>query len=208
MRFLIVDDHKIVRLGVANILKATYPFSTIEETSNGDGVLQLIKTYDYSLIILDVNIPGTDSLSLVEQCLHIKPELKILMLSMNPEKIFSLPFIRKGASGYLEKSAEDEEIKRAVQMILDGKKYISQAVMDQMTESLGKIDHSNPFEKLSAREFEVLRHLVKGLSVGEIGEIMNLHTSTIGTHKVRIFDKLNVNNIIELKELTTLHHIN
>jgi two-component system, NarL family, invasion response regulator UvrY len=207
-RILIADDHKIVRLGVHSILKSAFAQSlVIDEAENGDGVITLLRKHTYDLLILDVSMPETDSLALVGQVLAQYASQKIIMLSMNPENVFALRYIKCGARGYIEKNAPDEEIKKAIEKVLAGKKYMSADVMELIADNLSKPGKDNPFEHLSSREFEVARHLINGLSVTDIAELMSLHTSTIATHKSRLFEKLNIVKNIDLIRLAQLNNM-
>ena len=120
---------------------------------------------------------------------------------MNPEKVYALRYFKTGINGYIEKSASDEKIRHAVRCVMAGKNYMSDDVLELMVNSYKKGVSENPFDRLSSREFEIAMYLDRGLAPGEIANIMNLHTSTVGTYKLRIFDKMQVKNIIELHKM-------
>ena len=210
IKILLADDHVIIRAGLKIYITNIIPHSNIDEASDGDSAFEKIKQNDYALIILDINMPATDSFGLVSNILAIKPNSRILMFSMNSEEIYAKKYLNLGALGYISKDASSDEIRQAIHNVMDNKRYISPSLTQKLaTSELGKkSDIQNPFDLLSARELEITRHLMKGESVSQIGSYLNLHTSTVGTHKARIFDKLKCKNIIGINELARIHNFN
>lgn len=205
-RFLVVEDHLIVAIGLERILKQTFFNAAIDIVSTGKEAIGAISKQQYSAVILDIRMEDNESTALLELMLIKQPKLKILVFSQNPEKLYARPFIGKGAKGYLSKQSEPAQIVEAVRTILDGNVYMSQQMKNQMAvEFRSKPDAHNPLLQLSHREVEVLNLLIHGHSPGEVSKMLNLHTSTVGTYKGKIFEKLNVSNIIELKEFVKLH---
>lgn len=208
VNILIVDDHSITRIGLEMILETSIRHCRITHANNGDDVVQLIKNNDFQLVILDLNLPDTDSDTLFKHILAVREEQKVLIFSMNPERIFGLRYLRMGVYGYLEKSANDETMVRAVKLILKGGKYFSEDLLDELISgSVGACAAKTPFDSLTDREFEIARHLIRGIGVGEIAKIVKVHTSTVGTQRARIFEKTGVKNVMELNQLARLHHI-
>src|SRR5665647_2794117 len=203
INILLADDHAIIRAGLKIFIKNLMPHSNVDEAWDGDSAFDKIKQNDYTLIILDVNMPATDSFGLVSNILAIKPESRILMFSMNAEEIYAKKYLHLGALGYLSKDASADEIKQAINNVMSNKRYISSSLTQTLTDNaLGKkANNQNPFDLLSPRELEIDRHLMKGESVSQTGTYLNLHTSTVGTHKARIFEKLNCKNVIGINEL-------
>ncbi|CAN5215341.1 UvrY/SirA/GacA family response regulator transcription factor [soil metagenome] len=204
---LLVDDHVIIRRGLKIFISTIISFAEVDEAEGGDVAFQKIKKHDYDLLILDVNMPGTDSFGLVENILVVKPTSKILMLSMNPEEIYAKKYLKLGAMGYIGKDAPEEEIKSAIETVLNGKRYISASLSQVLAEQAIGRGLDNPFEKLSPQEFKIIQYMMKGDSVSEISNKLHLHTSTIGTHKARIFKKLNCKNVVDLNALARVHNI-
>jgi two-component system, NarL family, invasion response regulator UvrY len=205
---LIVDDHAIVRTGLKMVVQDFLAHCNIDEAEDGDSAFAKVRSQDYDLIMLDVNMPNTDSFGLVTSILTLKPGAKIIMFSMNAEEIYAKRYLKMGAMGYLRKDAPGDEIQKAIQTVLNDKKYISEELSQKLLNEMNvKGEDENPFDKLSPREFEIVQHLANGESVAEISKKLSLHTSTIGTHKARIFDKLQCHNIIEINKLAKAHHI-
>ncbi|MGN6491327.1 MAG: response regulator [Agriterribacter sp.] len=207
-RILLVDDHSVVRAGVSYLIKNQFGDSiVIDEAKDGDSATNLLKKSPYNLVILDVNIPGTDTINLISYFLTIYPSLNILIFTMNQEEWYGKRFLQMGAKGFLNKESPEEEIQRAIMTVMNGSRYISPRLAQILsTEALDK-KKDNPFDELSNREFEVVHRLIKGDSVTAIAEALSLHSSTIGTHKAHIFEKLGIQNIIQLAELAKLYGI-
>lgn len=204
---LLADDHVIIRAGLKIFIEHHVPHSVIDEAWDGDSAFKKIKEKDYHLIILDVNMPDTDSFGLVSNIISLKPEANILMFSMNAEEIYAKKYLQLGAKGYLSKASSEAEIKIALDNVINAKRYISPSLNQAFTEEVLGKKSSNPFDDLSPREFEIVLHLIRGESSAEICHALNLHTSTIGTHKARIFEKLHCSNIIDLRDLAKVYNI-
>ena len=205
---LIVDDHSIVRTGLQLLLKNFLPHSEIDEATDGNTALEKIKQTNYDLVVMDVNMPQTDSFGTLETVLSFKPATKVIMFSMNSEDLYAKRYLKIGAKGYLRKDASYEEIEKAINTVLNNKTYISPELNQKFLTGLqSKKEPENPFDKLSAREFEIVHHLAQGSSVSEISRKLNIHTSTVGTYKARIFEKLQIQNLIELLNLAKVHNV-
>lgn len=198
-RILIVDDHSIVRTGL-EVLLNEHLQAEIDAASDGKEAIRKIKEAPYDLLILDINMPDTDCGTLVLTIKGLRPQLPVLIFSMNDESLFALHYVKLGANGFLSKNAQDEDIIYAVRQILKGKKYINPELFEA-ERSMG----TNPFKVLSERELTVVHHLLKGKNILEISKIMNLHTSTVGTYRTRIFEKLSITNLVDLTELARIH---
>lgn len=204
---LLADDHVIIRAGLKIFIGHHVPHSVIDEASDGDSAFEKIKEKDYHLIILDVNMPGTDSFGLVSNIIVIKPKANILMFSMNAEEVYAKKYLQMGVKGYLSKTSDEAEMKNALDNVINGKRYISPFLTDYLTQDAVGERSKNPFDDLSPKEFQITQHLIRGESLSEICLAFNLHSSTIGTHKARIFTKLKCKNIIEVNQLARIYNI-
>ena len=204
---LIADDHFIIRTGLKLIIENFMSRCRIDEADDGNSAFEKIKKKNYDLLILDVNMPHTDSFMLVSNILALKPGTKILMFSMNDEEVYARRYLKMGVMGYIKKDEHLEEIKKAIITILNNKKYISPGLNRIFIEDLNSKNSENPFDSLSPREFEIVQHLIRGEPVAEICKKLTLHSSTVGTHKARIFEKLRCSNIIDLNLLAKVHNI-
>jgi two-component system, NarL family, invasion response regulator UvrY len=206
-KFLLVDDHAVVRAGIKNLLLDIYNGAGIDEAVDGVTAVSQLQYSNYDLVILDIQMPGTDALGLMEYIHTEYPLCKVLIFSMGAETIYAKRFIKAGAYGFLSKEAPLDELIRAVNSILDNKKYISDTLAEKLAEDSFSGKTGNPFNELSPREFEIVSLLLEGKTVTEISYILNIQTSTVGTHKARMFDKLGVANILELKELAITYKL-
>ena len=206
-KFLIVDDHVIVRSGIKFLLAEIYQPSEIYEAADGDSATQQLKEHDFDLIMLDIQMPKTDSFGLMEY-IHIKyPKAKVLVFSVSAENTYARRFMKAGAYGFVSKEAPLEEIIKAINLVLNDRKYISESLAYKIAEDSFAGRSDNPFNKLSPREFEIVSLLLSGQTVSDISQSLNIQTSTVGTHKARLFEKLSITNILELKELATVYNV-
>jgi len=206
---LIADDHAIVRLGAMLIIKSIFLDAQVIETETMDQAITQLESRPFDLLILDINIPGGNNLQMIDAVRLRQPSIKILMFSGCDEHLFALNFIQAGADGYLIKHSTEEEIRSALRMVMNNEKYLSAAVKDQLIAQLNqsKTRAENPINYLSSREKEVLNLLIKGNSMAQIADILHLQLTTISTYKTRIFEKMGVENIVELLEKAKLYNL-
>jgi len=204
---LIADDHTIVRLGVSLVIKSMFPNIRSYEAETLDQVISHLEDRPFDLLILDINIPGGNSMQMIDAVRLRQPKVKILVFSGYEEHLFALNYIHAGADGYLFKNAHEDEMRAALRTIMNNEKYISSAVKNQLLSRRPQHYASmpeNPLNILSAREREVLNLLIKGHSIAKIADTLNLQITTVSTYKSRIFEKMGTANVIELAEKTKL----
>ncbi len=207
IKLLVVDDHQIVITGIKYLLKNSFPNAVVDGALSIDILSKKLKGSQYDLLILDINIPGADTHSLIHFIKTIQKSAKILIYSMNSEEMFAKRYLQLGANGYLMKEAGEQDIIAAINKVLNGGRYLSPKILEQLSEDAFMGRSANIFDNLTPREFEILKHLVKGLGIKEIAAITNLHHSTISTHKAKIFEKTSTHNILELKEIADMHNL-
>ena len=207
LNILVADDHSIVRLGLKMLIRSINSRFNVEEATDGESVIGKLKSAPFDLLILDINMPNTESFSLTSYLIKEFPTLKILIFTMTQELLFAKRFLRLGVYGYMTKQSKEPEIKYAIQQILDGQIYISNLLSTLISDDLINDKKSNPFEDLTDREFEVILQILKGSSISEIAETLHINKSSVGTHKSRIMNKLRLSNTMELLSLARLHNI-
>src|SRR4051812_40918926 len=200
-KILIADDHSIVRAGIKALIKANFNGIKVDEAANETEVVRCVKSNNYLLIIQDINMENSDFVKLMEWLNAITPETSVLVFSMYPEDLYGLRCLQLGAKGYLRKTASDEEIVLALRTVLEGKKYINAALAEILSLHNGTKQASNPFDDLSTREMEIALLLNSGKSLPEICKTLSIQYSTANTFKRRIFEKLNIQNILSLSRL-------
>ncbi len=206
-KFLLIDDHTVVRSGIKVLLTDIYKDVEINEAQDGESALHFLQNDSFDLVTLDIQMPNTDTYALMELIKRKYPLIKVLVFSMSPESIYAVRFIRAGAKGFISKDAPLEEIKTAIDRVLHDKKYFSEQLLDMLAEGNGTTSNNNPFSTLSAREFEIVSMLLNGKTISVIASDLSLSLSTVGTHKGRIFNKLKVTNLLELKALSSSYDV-
>lgn len=206
-RFLLIDDHEVVRSGINGLLSEIYKPCEVDEAANTDMAAEKLKHQSYDLIMMDIQMPNSDSLGMMEYINIRYPDAKVLIFSMSSETIYAKRFLKAGAKGFLSKDSSLNEIKKAINLVLNNRRYVSDALAESLAFNAASNAPENPFEKLSQREFEIASLLLSGQTVSEVSRSLNLQTSTVGTHKSRIFEKLGIENILELKELATSYNL-
>ncbi|MDB5198766.1 MAG: two component transcriptional regulator, LuxR family [Chitinophagaceae bacterium] len=206
VKILLADNHAIIRDGLKIIIRNYLVHAIVDDASDGTSVLEKVTNDDYQLIILDVSMRGTDSADLVTNILALRPEARILMFSMFNEEIYAKRYLQLGVMGYLNKASPENEIKKAIENVLNNKKYVSAALLETLTQHTFPEKFSNPFIRLSKREMEILQQLLKGKGVTGISGELDIDSSTVGTYKMRIFKKLNCKNMMEINSLAGLYN--
>ena len=206
-KFLLADDHVVVRSGIKLLLLEIFKPAEIYEAANGEDVLEKLNEHTFDLAFLDIQMPKTDTIGLMEIIHKQYPEQKVLIFSMRAEKIYAKRFLKAGAKGFVSKEAPLEEIIKAVNLVLSNKRYISDSLPDYLADESLSTKTDNPFNRLSAREFEIASLLLTGVTISSISKSIDIRVSTVGTHKTRLFDKLGVTNLLELKELATSYNV-
>ncbi len=204
-KILLVDDHLVVKAGVSIILNNEIDKLLISYSKDYFETLKLVKSNKYDLIVLDINIPGGKNTMMIAEIKEFLPEVKILMLSAYEEESYALRYIHAGADGYLNKLSGEDKIVEAVKSIMTTGKYLTAAIINKLTENHRNNEPINPFDKLSTREIEIARLLIKGDGNLEISNNLGIKMSTVSTYKNRIFEKLKLNNLVELIEQYNLH---
>ncbi len=205
-KILIIDDHPIARLGlIANIQKDLHPVEIAE--CGGDNALLSLSKHNFDLIIREGKIAGVFSFGLIQIILQKHPGTKILIFAGCDENVYSVSFLATGAIGYVSKSAPIETLQTAIENIPEGN--ILQA--GSLTYDINKRPQYNTkiqMKRLSGRETEIASLLLKGQNITFISKAKNLKVSTVSTHKARIFSKLGIINLLQLKDALYLASYN
>jgi two-component system invasion response regulator UvrY len=201
MDILIIDDHASIRSGVRFVLSDMYKDATLYEACDEKTALEHVKGRKHDLIIMDVQMPKTDTFGLLEYIKLRQPRARVLMFSMSNEMLYAKRFLRNGAMGFVPKDTGLPELMKAVETVMGGNRYISETLADLLAEEISDESPSRLFDKLSQREFEVATLLLSEKSTTEIAETLSINASTVATHKARIFEKLGIKSVAELAEL-------
>lgn len=195
-RVLLVDDHDVVRKGIRAILEDRFPAIAILEASSGEAALDALSA-PFDAVVLDLSMPGRSGIDLLAEIKHRFPKLPVLIMSLHGEEQFAVRALRAGASGYLTKSAASEQLVAAFERIVRGGRYISEALAERLAVAAGG-DTGAPHDRLSDREFEVMRGIASGESVSEIAERIHLSVKTVSTYRTRLLEKMGMSTNAEL----------
>jgi len=198
LNFIIVDDHAVVRAGLKHILLEAFPDAKFKEASNASRAFKYVLQADFDLLISDISMPGVSGLELLKKIKSVKPELRVLFLSIHSEELYAIRALKSGASGYLTKDNIPEELVVAVRRILQGKKYVSANMAIIMADLLEKGSKLELHEILSDRELEVFKLIAKGKSISEIAQLILLSPNSISTYRSRILSKTGLKNNAEI----------
>jgi len=200
-QIVIVDDHPLMRKGLAQTLETDPVFEVVEQIDRGEELIQNIDKLNPDLIIVDVSLPGMSGLELVKHVISQKENQKMLVVSRHDESLYAERVIRAGAKGYVMKLEAGEVLLKAVRKVLNGGIYVSEEVSERLLMGMAKGQKEvmeSPIEKLSDRELEVFELTGKGNSTREIAEKLHLSVKTVESYRARIKTKLNLENATEL----------
>ena len=196
-KIIIVDDHIAIIAGVSIILEQSIEGLEIDHAEDYPESLEKISNNLYDLVILDINLPGGKQKEMIKEIKEQNKDIKILVFSSYDESI-GVQYIQHGADGYLNKLSDEKEIISAVKQILETGNYFSPQVIKLLLDANSRKTPINPFDKLSAREKEICDLLIQGNGNLEISNILDIRLTTVSTYKMRIYKKLEVNNLAEL----------
>ena len=201
-KILIGDDHRIVREGIKQVLADAPEIDVVAEADNGPDILASVDALQGSkslhAVLLDIALPGRDGMDVLQALKKSWPLLPVLMLSTYPEKQYAVRCIKLGASGYLNKSANPDDMIAAVRKVASGGMYVSSATAEALASAVAPASEKQGLDALSHREYQVYRLLTAGKSVGEIGAQLELAGNTISTYRARILEKTGTRNDVEL----------
>lgn len=207
LRILVVDDHPITRRGTHQLLQEAHPDADIVEVSSGEAAVAAAQGGPFDLAVLDMSMPGMNGIEALERILRLRPECRVLVLSMHAEDQFALRALRSGASGYLTKERAVDDLLEAVRRILGGGRWISAAMSDVLAEHAMGNRPGPAHTALSARELRVLCMLAGGHTVTEIATTLALSVKTVSTYRARIMDKMNMSTNAELTRYCIQHNL-
>lgn len=206
-KILLADDHVIIRRGLKVLIDNYFGVSEWIETDNTKNIIELIKNNSFTHLVLDMQLQDANIIDILAQVKEINPKTPILIYTMSSEDIFGPRMHNFGISAFVSKQSNEEEVIKAFNQFLDNKVYFSEHLQDVLNnQNNNSKNHKNPLNGLSEREFAVLGYLLQGDSIKDISDKLDLKPTTIATYKGRIFDKLGVNNLIDLRNIADLYN--
>jgi DNA-binding NarL/FixJ family response regulator len=199
MRVLIVDDHAVLRDGVKAIVAEPHGKAVCGEASTAKEALELVEAKDWDLVILDLSLSDSGGLEVLKQLKQRRPTLPVLIFTMHPERQFARRSFRGGAAGYVTKDSSPAELREAIHKVASGGTYVSQSLAETLVADLQRGDEVRQLhESLSDREFEVMRLIASGMTVGEIAALLSLSDRTVSTYRTRVLEKMGMKTNAEL----------
>jgi len=205
-RILIVDDHVIVRQGIAQLVNREPDLDVCQEAGDADSAVAVLRETPVDLAIVDISLPGTSGIELVKMVRDAYPQLPVLVMSMHDEALYSDRAFRAGAKGYVMKQEATEKLLAAIRKILNGGVYVSdrmQTVMVQRFLNSGVDETVSFIDNLTDREFEILRMIGQGLTVAEIADKLGRSAKTVEAHRANLREKLGLKRAAELARFAT-----
>lgn len=197
IRIVIADDHPIVRAGLREIIGQERDMSIAAEAETSQDVFDVLARKPADVLILDVMMPGRGGMEVVKQLREERPGLPVLILSVFPEDQLAVRALRAGAAGYLTKESVPAELVGAIRKVFAGGRYVSPLVAEKLARELSGSAQA-PHERLSDREYQILRMIVRGQTVGDIADELSLSVKTISTYRARLMEKLGVKTTADL----------
>ena len=206
-KLIIIDDHTLVRDALVRLINEETDLQVVASSGEGDDLVTLVEKHTPDLVLLDIELPNNNGLSLGRSLLTTHPKQKLMFLTMHRHEEYALRGLRAGAAGYLLKTVEAEELLQAIRTVLEGDTYITREISDRIARYVARNGSSQAYTNLSEREFQVLRGLATGKSCRELSEEFDLSVKTIYTYRKRLLDKLNLENDIDLLRYVLRHNL-
>ncbi|PSL22503.1 response regulator transcription factor [Dyadobacter jiangsuensis] len=204
MNVLLIEDHAVVRMGMRLVIRELFQNVTILESEDFNEGIRIVQDKPVDLVVLDIHVPGGQDVKMIDMIKKARAETKILVFSGLPEEKYALKYVQAGADGYLSKRSDPEMYGEAVAAVVNEKKYLSEAVREQLVTQLPQNYNKIKRRKwigLTDRELEISRLLIKGMWTKEIATQLQLKLSTVSTFKKKIFQKCGVTSAIELSKI-------
>jgi DNA-binding NarL/FixJ family response regulator len=205
IQILIADDHAVVREGFRKMIENDPELKVVAEAENGIEALQMVRSKNIDVVILDMSMPEMSGLDCLKQIKSEFPDLPVLVFSMHPEEQYEQRVLQAGASGYLTKRTKPMEVLQAIKEVAAGKKLMSEKLKEKVIQGKGKLEE--PHLRLSDREFQVMKLLAKGLRAKEIANYLKISEKTVTTYRTRVLKKLGFNSNSEIVRYCVDHNI-
>jgi two-component system invasion response regulator UvrY len=198
MKILLIDDHAVVRQGLKLILADHIRNAKFGEARNAHEALARVAKDNWDVAVLDITMPGRNGWEVLREIKRLRPKLPVLVLSMHPEDQFAVRMLKNGAAGYLTKESAGEELAGAINKVVSGGRYVSPSLAERMAAYLDIDVQKSPHERLSDREFQIMRMMASGKQVSQVARELALSVQTISTYRARILEKMDLKNNAEM----------
>lgn len=202
---LLVDDHQLVRSGIRRILQDATDIQVVAEAASGEEALELFAQVNPQVVLMDVSMPGIGGIEATRKMLRAHPQVRIIALTVYADAPYPTSLLEAGAAGYLTKGCADHEIALAIRAVAAGERYLVKDVAQQMALAGLPGGKKCPFDLLSQREVQVMMMLTSGQSLQDVSDKLCLSPKTVSTYRYRLYEKLSVDNDVELTHLAIRH---
>jgi DNA-binding NarL/FixJ family response regulator len=207
IRVAIVDDHPVVRLGIRQIVTGTDDIVVMLEATSGRELIDRLAHTEVDLILFDLSLPDIDGLELLKHLRRDWPGVPVLVLTMHSEEQFAIRTLRAGASGYLTKDSAPAELVGAIRKVVGGSRYMTAQLAERIAAHLGPDNERPLHERLSDREYQVLRMIARGKPTREISSELSLSVKTVSTYRARLLEKMGMRSTAEVTAYAVRHHL-
>ncbi len=198
IKIAIVDDHAVVRSGLRQFFSDQIDFVVVAEAANGRDAMEIARNIELDVLLMDISMPDQSGIDALIAIKARWPELPVLILSGFPEEHYATTLLRQGASGYLNKDCDPEEIVKAIRTVARGRKYITASIAERLADGLTGNNDKLPHEHLSERELQVFLRLARGETIGNMAVSMSLSVKTVSTYRTRVMEKMNLESNSDL----------
>jgi len=201
IKVLIVDDHELIRSGISRLLADNNKITVVGEAESGEEGVAKARELRPDVVLMDANMPGIGGLEATRRLIRFDPDIKVIAVTVHGDEPYPTRFMQAGAAGYVTKGADINEMVVAIRQVASGKRYLAPDIAQQMALKALNPDEGSPFDGLSEREMQVMFMITKGQKVQDISEQLFLSPKTVNSYRYRLFEKLNIENDVELTHM-------
>ncbi len=190
IRIALIDDHAMVRAGLRQFFADQADFSVVAEGASGRDALDIVRRGEVDVVVLDISMPDQSGVDALAAIRARAPDLPVLILSGFAEAHYATAMLRQGASGFLNKDCDPDDIIKAIRTVARGRKYITAGVAERLADGLAGGLDTPPHEQLSERELQVFLRLAQGETIGHLADSLCLSVKTVSTYRSRVLEKM------------------
>lgn len=206
LKILVVDDHDLVRRGICGLLEVIPGTQVVGQAASGEDALIMTRQLKPDVVFMDIRMPGIGGLEATRRLLASNTGLKVIVVTSLNDDNYPVHLLKAGAAGYITKSADSLEIRRALDTVIDDRVYVSPEVAQLLVvKGLSSDQEKSPLAQLTQRELQIAQMITSGHRANEVAGILNISPKTINSYKYRIYDKLGVTNDVELTLMAVKH---